>query len=218
MAFCRIRISCKTVCEQSISAPPVEIIRVDCGERFGDFFRGTQNRVPRSPRLGAFFRSPERSGELVQFLESVFHLDFIFPFRADVLAERLFDVVTDHENDFAESAFERIVNGIVQNDFAGRTDRINLLESAVTASHSGGEHQQCRFHRKNSVFALQMTGRLAAATACPWRRPFSSGILNSTLPESSGNSALSTSAAFARIMSPPFPVVTRPRMRSFSIS
>jgi len=54
------------------------------------------------------------------------------------------------------------------------------------------------------------TGRLAAATAWPTRLVFSSGRCSSMPDSSSGNSAFNTSRAFARMMLPPLPEVTRP--------
>ena len=54
------------------------------------------------------------------------------------------------------------------------------------------------------------SGRLAAATLCPTRRVFSSGRVTRRRAFSSGNSSASTLLQYAKIVSPPFPDMTRP--------
>ncbi|OQA40029.1 MAG: hypothetical protein BWY52_02978 [Chloroflexi bacterium ADurb.Bin325] len=60
-----------------------------------------------------------------------------------------------------------------------------------------------------------ISGRLAAAMDCPTRRLFSSGSCRLMRPASSGNSAARTARAPSRMICPPEPDVTRPRIRTW---
>jgi hypothetical protein len=62
------------------------------------------------------------------------------------------------------------------------------------------------------------SGKLAAATACPCRFSFSSGMWNAILLAKSGNSDFNTSFAPEMMRLPPGPEVTRPRINTFSRS
>ena len=44
-----------------------------------------------------------------------------------------------------------VVNGIVDDGFAVGAEAVHLLESAVTAAHSGGEDEKCRFHTEKKI-------------------------------------------------------------------
>lgn len=66
--------------------------------------------------------------------------------------------------------------------------------------------------------AYRNLGKLAAATAWPWRLSCSSGTWNWMRSASTGNSARKTSFAPAMMTSPPAPLVTRPRMSRWSKS
>jgi hypothetical protein len=73
-----------------------------------------------------------------------------------------------------------------------------------------------RHSRKSAPHPIE--GRLAAATAWPWRFCCSSGVDSLMLSDRAGNSARRTSSAFCRMISPPCPDVTRPRMRTLRMS
>ena len=62
------------------------------------------------------------------------------------------------------------------------------------------------------------SGRLAAATAWPWRLSFSFGTWKVIFGANSGNSTFKTSSAPAMMTLAPAPEVTRPRSRIFSNS
>src|SRR5207249_3996830 len=68
-------------------------------------------------------------------------------------------------------------------------------------------HQACVL-RNQLVIGVHIFGKLAAATAWPWRLFFSSGRWKAILPASSGNSAFNTALASAMMISPPGPEVT----------
>ena len=61
---------------------------------------------------------------------------------ADAFAEGLLDVAADQENDVAETGVERIINRVVDDQLAVRSDGIGLLEAAVPASDAAGEDDE----------------------------------------------------------------------------
>ena len=109
MTFDRIGIRRKSFCQQCISAPSVEIVRIDCGKRFVEFVCRGKDRMPGSPRFGSAFRQFIRRGQVFQILECIFDLNVFFPSGTYFFPENFFDVAADDENNFAESALDRIV-------------------------------------------------------------------------------------------------------------
>ena len=83
-------------------------------------------------------------GNLVQFLKNVFHRDALFKARADDLLERLLDLLADHEHQLAESRAHGVVDRVIDDGFAARAHRINLLQAAVAAAHAGSQNEQRR--------------------------------------------------------------------------
>ena len=62
--------------------------------------------------------------------------------------ERIFvlEVLADYKNHFAESGVYGVVDRIVHDGFAVGSERVELLEAAVAATHSCSEHKKSRFH------------------------------------------------------------------------
>src|SRR5271157_2107251 len=82
-------------------------------------------------------------------------------------------------------------------------------------SREGGGDERLPAHcllPESGDYLTSSRGKLAAATAWPTRRVDSSGRCRATFAASAGNSFCSTSWARARMMLPPSPEVTRPRM------
>ena len=69
----------------------------------------------------------------------------LFHLVADALAEGIFDVAPDQEHDVAEPRPERVVDRIVDDQFAVGPDGIGLLETAVPAPDAAGEDDEGRF-------------------------------------------------------------------------
>ena len=115
----------------------VEIVGVDGCERLVDFFFRGEDGLGCTPGLGATGRQGESSGERVEFLEGELDGDAALKAAADGVAEGLFDVFADDENDFAETGAQGVVDGVVHDGLAAGTDRIDLLQSAIAAAHAG---------------------------------------------------------------------------------
>ncbi len=115
---------------------------------------GHQNRVPRAPRLGAAGGHFEPRRKLVEFLKDIFDRNALFKSRAYDLFERLLNALANHKNEFAEAGAKCVVNRIIDDGFAARTHRINLLQTAIAATHAGSQNEQgrrcCQLHLKES--------------------------------------------------------------------
>ena len=66
--------------------------------------------------------------------------------RADDGLEVLLDIAPDDAQDTVESGAEGVEHRVVDDDFPGRPDGINLLEAAVPASDSRGQNNQSKTH------------------------------------------------------------------------
>ena len=106
-----------------------------------------------APGLYPFRIYIETGGNLVQFLGYENELEGLSVDGLDVGVARLhvffhigLEIFTDDIDYFAESGFNCIVNGIVDDGFPVGTQAVHLLESAVAAAHSGCKDKKCRFH------------------------------------------------------------------------
>jgi hypothetical protein len=64
-----------------------------------------------------------------------------FVFRENFFAEISFKVFADNENDFAEACFDCVIDLIVHDSFAVRTETIKLFQASITAAHAGSEYK-----------------------------------------------------------------------------
>ena len=97
-------------------------------------------------------------------LEDVLDLNLALKLVADRFFEVGFDVRSDNEHHFAETRADGIVDGIVEHDFAGRPDRIDLLEPAVAASNSCGHDHKGWLH---VLFSCQSTWLMSGPSSEP---------------------------------------------------
>ena len=107
---------------------------------------GAQHRVAGAPGLGASLGDGVAGGDVVQLLIGVadLHGAFLQPL-ADGLHEVLADGFLDDDNSGIETGFVGVIKGIVQNRFALTSHRVDLLQSAVAAAHTGGHDDENRF-------------------------------------------------------------------------
>ena len=77
--------------------------------------------------------------EIVAFLKSEFDIDTSGVAFANH-AEGRFHFFANNEDDLAESGFERIENGEIQDPFAIGADGLDLLQAAKSTTHSGCEN------------------------------------------------------------------------------
>ena len=124
----------------------IEVIRIDGGERLLHDIAGSTDGMRGSPGFGAICRNGERLREVVDILEAVFNGKNAFVFRTDLLLEFGLEILADDEHNLAESCAVRVENGIVEDSLSGRTDRIDLLQSAIAGPHACCENYECRFH------------------------------------------------------------------------
>jgi len=79
-------------------------------------------------------------------------------------AEFLLDGLPDYEDDLGEAGAERVVDGVVQQALPVRADSVDLLDSAVAASHARGEHHQRRAAHGRASHAAIAAASPAAST------------------------------------------------------
>jgi len=82
-------------------------------------------------------RAGESFGQVVQCLEYQFAWDVTFIFGDDFVAKILFEIFADNKNKFTKSGVNGIIDRIIHNSFAVRTQSVQLFEATITATHSG---------------------------------------------------------------------------------
>ena len=95
-----------------------------------------------APGFFPSFRAFEVTGEIIEILKGIFDFDLAFIAFADDLFEFLFKILADDENDPVKAGTQGIKYRLIHHGFAGRAHRIELFQTSVTASHSGGEDQK----------------------------------------------------------------------------
>ena len=99
-----------------------------------------------APRLYTTFRNSESLRQGIETLEAQFTRNLILIFRQDLRTELLFEVLADYPYHFTESGLDGVVDTIVHDGLAIRSQTIELLQSAITASHASSEQKKSRFH------------------------------------------------------------------------
>ena len=117
----------------------VEIIAVDHTEGLTDSILTHQHSVVCSPRFHTAFGTLEAFGQIIQCLENQFTRDMSFVLADDFVAEILFKILADHKDQFAETGLNGVIDRIVHNRFAVRAQAVQLLQTAITASHACGQ-------------------------------------------------------------------------------
>ena len=64
----------------------------------------------------------------------------------NLLAELLLEVASDDPYNLSESGLDSVIDAVVHDTLALRTQCVQLLETAVAASHTCCQQEQCRFH------------------------------------------------------------------------
>ena len=124
----------------------IEVVAVEHGKRLFDDTGAHHHSVVGAPRLLAVGRAGEAFGERIERLEHEFARDFVLIFGEHDVAEVFFEILTDDENELAETGMDGIVDGIVHDGLPLRAEGVELLEAAVTASHSCSEEKESGFH------------------------------------------------------------------------
>ena len=129
-----------------------------------------------SPRFGTAFGAGEAFGKVIYGLEYQFAGNMAFVFGNNLVAEVLFKIFTDYENELAKTGIDGIVNRIIHDSFAIRSQSVQLFQATITAAHTGCHHQQDRFFHgvPSSLFAVfvnnpmnMVTGRFQVVLPYP---------------------------------------------------
>ena len=157
------------VVNHTVGGGAVIVVGVDDRKgRVADGLTGAQNRVAGAPWLGASLRDGVAGGDIVQLLIGVtdLHGAFFQPL-AHGLHEVLADGFLDDDNGGIETGFVGVIKGIVQNRFALTSHRVDLLQSAVAATHTGGHNDENRFAcHSNSPFLFFGGTMESGSAAC----------------------------------------------------
>jgi hypothetical protein len=89
-----------------------------------------------APRLLTALRYTESLWQSVECLETELTLYLTLVLREDLRAELLLEILTDNPYDLAESSLDGIVNTVVHDGLAVRTQTVELLQATVTATHT----------------------------------------------------------------------------------
>ena len=149
----------KEVIDHPESVFSVIIVGIDDRKgRIADFLSGAQHTVAGAPGLLPLRRDGIALGEhLVHLLIGIANLHGTF-FQA--AAHRLHEILPNgffnDNNGRFKPGLMGIIQGIVQNGFPVGAHRIDLLQSAVAAAHTGGHHHQDRlFHNGDPPFCVR---------------------------------------------------------------
>ncbi len=174
----RDRIPDKVPVKDRIGLRAVEIIGIDDG-------KGTVYQVPccphgmaRSPGTGSSGRNGESRGQVIQLLKGIGNRNTVGVTIPDRTPESRFNIPPDDKDNFAKAGPHGVENGIIEDRFAGRPHRIQLLQSAVSATHPSGEdeegralpvarHRLCRNHRIAEFQQFPPAGKQITRAASP---------------------------------------------------
>ena len=139
---------------------PVEVVAIDYRKRLVDDAGAHQYGVVRAPRLGAPLRAGEALGQGVERLEHQLAGDVPLVLGDDFLAEVPLEVLADDKHQLAEAGVDGVVDGVVHDGLAVRTQSVQLLQSAVAASHAGGEEEKSRFHDDSLLRVVHLPAKV----------------------------------------------------------
>ena len=139
----------KTVVDQPEALGAVVVVSVDnCKGRVANCFLRHQDGVGGAPGFDTAFRHGETFGQLFQLLESIAHLKpGTLGAYAHSLFERLLDLVLDDEHHRLKPGTAGIVQAVINNCLAAGPHGVDLLQTTVTAAHTGGHYHKDRFFR-----------------------------------------------------------------------
>ena len=114
----------------------VEVVAVEnCKGLLDDVFTH-HNSVVGAPRLLTSFGYCEAFWQRVEALEAQFAGNVALILRQNLRAELLLEVVTDDPHDLSKASLNSVVYAVIHDALALRTERIKLLQAAITATHT----------------------------------------------------------------------------------
>ena len=127
--------------EECVSA--VEVVRVDDDEAVVQHFPAAKDCVCGAPGLDTLCRDLIRRNHVVHLLEHVLHLDFTGDAFSDGLVEHFIIFFFNYKDNPVKASLNRIVHGEIDDKFTVLGKGIDLLQSAVTRTHSGCQNKYC---------------------------------------------------------------------------
>ena len=127
----------------------------DRKRRIADGLLGGQNRVGGAPGLHAALGHGKAFGQAVQLLVGIAHLKPGFHGSGTHGGlERLLNLMLDDEHNGLKPGAAGIVQAVVDDGFPAGADRVDLLQPAVAAAHTGSHNDKNRFfvHGKNLLY------------------------------------------------------------------
>ena len=124
----------------------VVVIRIDDGKRLVDAVARHEHRVHRAERLGALLGNMIEGRNAGEILECVIHLHLLGDAVAADGSQRLLHARLDDKNNLVKACANRVIDGILHQDFAIRAETVHLLVAAVTGTHTGRHNQKRSTH------------------------------------------------------------------------
>ena len=150
----------------------VVIVGVDDRKgRIADGLLCRQDRVGRAPGLDAALRHREAFGQFFKLLVGIAHVE---PGAAGALPyrrlESVLDLVLDDKDHRLKPGAAGVVQAVIQNCLPRRSHRVDLLQAAVAAAHTGRHNDQDRFVCHNMLLPVPFALKRAGTGACGIRR------------------------------------------------
>ena len=119
---------------------PIIIIRINyCKRLIYNTFTASY-RLTGSPRFCTVRRFLKAFRKILQRLEHIFHITNFFNTVSDYLSKIFLNILTDNKYDFIKSCFQRIMDRIINNNFAVRSNRCQLFYATTKTGSDSGCH------------------------------------------------------------------------------
>ena len=114
----------------------IEVVAIDYTEWLLDHVLTHQHSVVGAPRLLTALRYAESLWQCIECLEAELTLYLTLVLSEDLRTELLLEILTDNPYDLAEASLNGIVNTVIHDGLAVRTQTVELFQAAVTATHT----------------------------------------------------------------------------------
>ena len=119
------------------SVASVEVVGIDNSEAFLESVLSAKESLCCSPRLNSFGKELICGNKAVELLEYVFNVNLLLDSVTNGFLEGFVVFFLDNEYYLVEACLDSVIDGKVNNKFAVLCEWVDLLESAVTRSHTG---------------------------------------------------------------------------------
>ena len=131
----------KIVCQYLEGFTSIIVIGIDnCKWLMNHIFAHEYGMIG-SPRFLASFGYCKSRRQIVQILKDEFNRDAVRVFENNLIAKVLFEDTTDNKDYLTETCLDGIVDRVVHYGFAIGAKSIELLETSITAAHTGSKYK-----------------------------------------------------------------------------